>query len=180
MTPAVVSSFILSTAYLLESSKQIDSNMPIYAGWSSVNVTLGFLCIATKSFWNVFVAHGLVLMSISSSLLCYSQDLHQFYFVRFPLFYHIHHSLFNASFNSHNDFSSLLPSFLLLFVFMCWIWHMVLAIVFNWIVAHYFCLVLIQVSNKTANSHNGASTFFFSPKMLGTNFLTLPTGILKK
>lgn len=128
----------------------LKSNMyvPIYACWSGVNVTLLFLCIATKSFWNVFMTHSLVLMSISSSLFCYSQDLHEFYFLRFPLFqfyflcfplfYHIHHSSLNASFISHNAFPSLLPSALLLFLFVCWIRCMVLVIVFNGVVTHYF------------------------------------------
>ena len=91
-----------------------------------------------------FATNSLVLMPILTSIFCRLQILHQFYFLRFPLFYWIQH----CSLISTASFHLCLHFFLLLLFFVCWILHLVLDIVIDWVlIRDVFALVLILVSS---------------------------------
>ena len=132
-------------------------HIPTYGGLVSVNFFFFFYEFQLNHCQIFFVTYNLVLMSILNSLLCCIQVLFQIYFLISPLFCHrqqIHQFM-------HNSLICITPSylclhfFLLLFFFVSWIQHMVLAILIDWtLIRNVFFLVLILILNKVSSFHN--------------------------
>ena len=137
-----------------------------------------YACLQLNSCQIFCATYSLLLMSILNSFFCCIWERlikSLILFLKFSIVF----SEYTLYINMYNAFPSLSPFYATSILFLCWIRHVVLIIMIDWIlICNVFSLALILASSKVVRFHNEAQTFFY--QKIGTNLLILPLEILYK